>query len=388
VARIKSSLNPNPETLKMFNYQLVDEAQIASPALIFYPELIRQNLHRVVELVGTPERLRPHVKTHKTREITQLQLEQGVTKHKCATIAEAEMLAQVGVPDVLIAYPLVGPNLQRLTQLVQKYPRTEFSALLDHPSTVEGLAKAAEAGGRTVGYFVDLDVGQHRTGIAVKDNALSLYLQAAKSKWLIPRGLHAYDGQNNQESRADREAAARAGLAPVLALREKLQLAGVPAPSIIAGGTPTFPVYAAIRDIPGLECSPGTYVLHDHGYGSKFTDFTGITPAAVLLTRVISRPMANRVTFDLGNKAVAADPLMVKRVHLLNVPEYTIVGHNEEHLIVEMAEANRFTPGDVVYALPGHVCPTCALHREALIAEGGRITGQWSIASRDRVLTV
>jgi D-threonine aldolase len=372
----------------MFSYKLHDEGQIPSPALIFYPELIRQNLHRVIELAGSPERLRPHVKTHKTREITQLQLDLGVDKHKCATIAEAEMLAQVGVPDVLIAYPLVGPNLPRLAQLLQKYPRTVFSALIDHPSTVEGLAKAAEVAGRTVGYFVDLDVGQHRTGIAVSDSALSLYLQAAKSTWLVPRGLHAYDGHNHQESRADREAAARAGLAVVLVLRDKLQQAGVTVPSIIAGGTPTFPIYAAIRDIPGLECSPGTYVLHDHGYGSKYTDFGGITPAAVLLTRVISRPTANRVTFDLGNKAVAADPLMAKRVHLLDVPEYTIVGHNEEHLIVEMAEADRFTPGDVVYAWPGHVCPTCALHREALIAEGGRITSKWSIASRDRVLTI
>jgi D-threonine aldolase len=372
----------------MFNYKLSDEAEIPSPALIFYPELIRQNVERILELVGSVDRLRPHVKTHKTREITQMQLQHGVTKHKCATIAEAEMLAQVGVPDVLIAYPIVGPNLARLTKLIQTYPNTQFSVLLDHPSTLPGLAKAAENAGRPLGFFLDLDVGQHRTGIAISDTALSLYLSASKISHLVSRGLHAYDGQNHQELRADREAAARSGLAPVLQFREQIIAHGGQAETIVAGGTPTFPVYAAIRDIPGLECSPGTYVLHDHGYGSRFSDLSGVTPAAVLLTRVISRPTANRVTFDLGNKAVAADPLMVKRVQLLDVPEYTIVGHNEEHLIVEMADAERFQPGDVVYALPGHVCPTCALHREALIAESGHITGRWSIASRDRVLTI
>ena len=374
----------------MIDYTLADADEIPSPALIFYPKLIRQNLDSVIKMAGGPDRLRPHVKTHKTREITALQLERGVTKHKCATIAEAELLADVGVPDVLIAYPMVGPNLGRLAQLMQKYPNTEFSVLLDHVKAVAGLVKAAEAGGRPLGFFLDLDVGQHRTGMAISPEAFKLYLLVAKSKLLLPRGLHAYDGHNHQESAADRVAAARAGLEPVLQLREQILAAGSTANSIIAGGTPTFPVYAAIRDIPGLECSPGTYVLHDHGYGSRYADLAGITPAAVLLTRVISRPTPNRVTFDLGNKAVAADPALAKRVQLLNVPEYTVIGHNEEHLVVEMQpeDAQKFEPGTVVYALPGHVCPTCALHREALIAEGGRITKRWSIAARDRMLTI
>jgi D-serine deaminase-like pyridoxal phosphate-dependent protein len=235
---------------------------------------------------------------------------------------------------------------------------------------------------------VDLDVGQHRTGIAVGDGALALYEKAAKLPGLTPEGLHAYDGHNNQEQRADREAAVRAALGPVLELRAELERRGLPVPRVVAGGTPAFPVYAAIRDVPGLECSPGTYVLHDHGYGSKYPDLTGVTPAAVLLTRVISRPTPNRVTFDLGTKAVASDPAMPKRAHLLDVPDAAVVGHNEEHLVVETPAADRFTPGDVAYALPGHVCPSVALHREALIAEGGKVVGRWVIAARDRMLTV
>ena len=96
----------------------------------------------------------------------------------------------------------------------------------------------------------------------------------------------------------------------------------------------------------------------------------------------------DRVTLDLGNKSVAADPLLEKRVTLLDFPEYKTVGHNEEHLIVETAGAARYKPGDVVYALPGHICPTVALHKEALVAEDGKIVGRWTVASRDRVLSV
>ena len=108
----------------------------------------------------------------------------------------------------------------------------------------------------------------------------------------------------------------------------------------------------------------------------------------MLVTRVVSRPTADRVTLDLGNKSVAADPLLEKRVTLLDFPEYKTVGHNEEHLIVETAGAAKYKPGDVVYALQGHICPTVALHREVLIAEGGKIVGKWPVASRDRVLSV
>jgi D-serine deaminase-like pyridoxal phosphate-dependent protein len=369
-------------------YRLADEADVFSPALVFYPELIRKNVARVIELAGSPDRLRPHAKTHKTREITRLQLDAGVTRHKCATIAEAEVLADAGVPDVLIAYQLLGPNLRRLAALARKFPRTQFSSLIDHPTGTEGLARAAAEAGRDLGFLIDLDVGQHRSGIAVGDGAASLYERAAKLPRLRPEGLHAYDGHNNQEPRTDREAAARAALKPVLELRAELERRGLPVPRIVAGGTPTFPVYASIRDVPGLECSPGTYVLHDHGYGSRYPDLSGVTPAAVLVTRVVSRPTANRVTFDAGNKAVASDPPMARRIHLLDVPDCEVVGHNEEHLVVETPAADRFAPGDVVYALPWHVCPTVALHREALVAEGGRVTGRWAIASRDRVLTV
>jgi D-serine deaminase-like pyridoxal phosphate-dependent protein len=369
-------------------YNLSDAATVFSPSLVFFPDLIRRNIARVIEMAGNPQRLRPHVKTHKTREIARMLLDAGVSKHKCATIAEAEMLATAGAPDVLIAYPLVGPNLGRLVELIRKYPRTTFSSLIDDADATRALSAAMAAAGLKSGVMLDLDVGQHRTGVPIGDGAIALYELAASLPGLMPNGFQIYDGHNNQPERLAREAAVREFIAPVLALRAKVEGKGIPVPRLVCGGTPSFPVYAMMTDVPGIECSPGTFVLHDAGYGPKYADLAGITPAAVLVTRVISRPTANRVTLDLGNKAVAADPLLEKRVTLLDFPEYKTVGHNEEHLIVETSGASAYKPGDVVYALPGHICPTVALHKEVLVAEGGKVVGKWTVASRDRVLTV
>ena len=367
-------------------YRLVDEADIPSPALVFYPEFIRRNVARVVEMAGDPARLRPHVKTHKTRELVRMQVAAGVAKHKCATVAEAEVLASAGATDVLLAYPVVGPTASRLAKLAALFPGTRFSALVDSDVGLAGLADAARH--TPLGAFLDLNVGMDRTGIAVGDAAAALYARVAATPNLTARGLHAYDGHNHQGPVAERAAAAEATLRPVLAFRDRLSRDGQACAAVVAGGTPTFPMYAAMAGVRGLECSPGTYVLHDYGYGSRHPDFTGITPAAVLLTRVIAKPTPTRVTLDLGNKAVAADPLLVNRVRLLGVPDYKVVGQSEEHLMVETAHAAEFRVGQVVYALPGHVCPTCALHREALVAEGGRVVGAWAIAARDRFLSV
>ena len=217
--------------------------------------------------------------------------------------------------------------------------------------------------------------------------AVALYEQLERLPGVRPGGLHAYDGHNHQESFAERHSAVMTLLEPVLKLKEALEKKGLPVPRLVAGGTPSFPVFARM-DLPGLECSPGTLVLHDQGYGARYADLSAFTPAALLLTRVISRPTPTRVTFDLGYKAVASDPPAGKRCRLLDVPPHEAVLQNEEHLVIETPSAGRFRPGDEVLAIPTHVCPTVALHRQAYVVEGGRVTGTWDVVARDRVLSV
>src|SRR5262249_51117075 len=288
-------------------YPAAATSSVSTPALLFFKALIRRNLAVAIEIAGGPQRLRPHVKTHKTREIVYLELQAGVTKHKCATLAEAEMLASCGAPDVFLAYNLVGPNCDRMARLVRTYPQTRFAVQTDYPDAARALSEAMNQAGQTVDVLLDLDVGQHRTGIEPGDEALALYELIGSLPGLRPGGLHVYDGHNHQESFDERQAAVGRLLEPVLVLRAALEKKGLPVPRLVCGGTPTFPVFARL-DLPGLECAPGTCFLHDHGYGSKFTDMSGFTPAALLLTRVISRPTDTRITFDLGYKAAASDP--------------------------------------------------------------------------------
>src|SRR5262249_26027275 len=119
-----------------------------------------------------------------------------------------------------------------------------------------------------------------------------------------------------------------------------------------------------------------------------FADMSQFRPAALLLTRVISRPTATRVTFDLGYKAVASDPPAGKRLVLLDLPPHEVVLQNEEHLVIETKDAERLKARDEALAIPTHVCPTVAMHQRAYVVEGGRVTGTWEVVGRDRVLTV
>lgn len=368
-------------------YLLKNPDALVSPSLVFYKDLIRRNIQTMLTRAGSSDRLRPHCKTHKTREIARMEMEMGITKHKAATIAEAEMLAQVGVPDIILSYPMIGPNCNRFAKLVQMYPKSRIATLADHPIGIQGLSRALTALGQTAEILLDMDVGQHRTGILPGKEAIELYRQIANSPGLRPGGMHVYDGHNHAEKVAQRADTVHQPWEDILAMRKALLDEGISVPRLVLGGTPSFPVWSKI-DLPGVELSPGTCVLHDHGYGTKFQDLCDFSWAALVFSRVISRPTPTRMTLDLGYKAVAGDPPAGKRCVLLNVPEYEAVLHNEEHLVLETPAAQQFKPGDPVYAVPTHICPTCALHKQAFVVENGEVTETWDIVGRDRMLTV
>lgn len=368
------------------SYALHEATDLPTPALVFYPQIIRRNIETILKMAGDPARLRPHVKTHKTREITQMQLDLGITKHKCATIAEAEMLASVGVRDVFMAYPVIGANAVRLARLAVIYPQTFFSACIDSHVGVDQLQSACEGKGK-VGFLVDLNVGMNRTGI-LPEQAVALYKYAALQPDLIPNGLHAYDGQNNSELYSNREAGCIKTLAISQEIKRTLEEQKIACPRLVIGGTPAFPAYCRMQLDQNIELSPGTFTLHDHGYGSKFKEFADLQPAAVVVGRLISKPTHNRLTFDLGTKAVSADPPIGKRMILLQEPDAVPVGHNEEHYVVETANAEQWKIGQTVLAIPVHVCTTVAIYNEAFVVEDGVVTGSWPIAARARKITV
>ena len=362
-------------------YQLADADTIASPALVVHADRVAENLRRVIVLVGGVERLRPHVKTHKTRELVRQQLAAGIDKFKCATLVEAAVVADCGAVDVLIAYQPLGPNVELLAGLARKFPNTRFSVIADEAGAIRALGNRFAREPRPLDVFLDLDVGMHRTGIAPGDAALELYRELASTPGLRAAGLHIYDGHQKQRDADERARAVAASFEPVEPLLERISAAGLPAPLIVAGGSNTFAIHA--RD-PRRQVSPGTFVFWDASYLEKYPDLDFL-PAAVLVTRVVSRPTADRVCIDLGFKAVSSDNPNPRAI-LLDFPDARMVVHSEEHLVFETARAARCQVGDVVYALPYHVCPTVALYPELLVASGGRIVDRWVVAARDRQL--
>lgn len=339
----------------------------------------------MVEVARGCDRLRPHAKTHKMAEIIWMERSLGIEKHKCATIAEAQMVSAAGGSDVLLAYPLVGPNIKRFARLVRAYPETTFRATVDDPDAATELSESLEGLDGPTSVLIDLDLGMGRTGIVPGIDAVRLYELVDRLPNLKPDGLHGYDGQIHDTDLSTRENNVQVGLEQTVSLRDQLIAKGLEVPRLVMGGTPTFPIYANL-DLPGLECSPGTIVLQDHGYASRYPDMPFV-PAALLLTRVVSRPRHDRLCLDLGHKAVAADPTG-PRVYLPDLPDATIVGQNEEHLIVETPLARDVPLGTPLLGIPTHICPTCALHRRAYVVVDGVLVDEWEVTARDRVLGI
>ncbi len=366
-------------------YPINRPEELLSPSLVIFLDMVKRNLATMIEMAGGADRLRPHVKTHKMPGLIHLAESLGIHKHKCATIAEAEMVAASGGLDVLISYPIVGPNLARFARLIAVYPKTIFRATVDHPTSARRLSEALAHTDRPTPVLVDLEIGMGRTGIAPGDPAFELYQLVADLPNLTPDGLQGYDGQIRDFDPADRQRSAEPGIAAVHALRDRLLAAGLPVPRLVLGGTPTFPIHARDKT-PGVECSPGTCVFHDAGYLEKFPDLP-FTPAALLLSRVVSQPRPGRICLDLGHKAVAADPVG-PRLTLLGIAESTLGGQSEEHLVVEAPSADELEPGTPLLAIPTHICPTCALHTWAYVIENGEVVARWEAKARDRVLGV
>jgi D-serine deaminase-like pyridoxal phosphate-dependent protein len=364
-------------------YDIANVTEVASPALLFYPDRIAANIARVIEIAGGTDRLRPHIKTHKAGMIVIMHLAQKITKFKCATIAEAGMLAAHSAPDVLLAYQPIGPNVARMVELVRRFPETMFSVIVDDEGAIKELARAFSAANLSLNVLLDLDCGMHRTGVAPGPRAIALYRAIAGSPALTSAGLHAYDGHLHTTDLELRRQQCAEAFAPVNQFREQLVKAGLPVPLVVAGGTPTFPIHARNPDV---ECSPGTYVLWDFGYADLLPDLP-FELAALLLTRVVSKPGGNRLCLDLGHKAVAAENPQ-PRVRFLNLPNARPMMHSEEHLVIETEFAERFKVGDCLYAVPKHICPTVALHDEAVVVDQGQAVDRWVISARGRRLEV
>ncbi|MEZ5429905.1 MAG: alanine racemase [Verrucomicrobiales bacterium] len=333
---------------------------------------------------GDASRLRPHMKTHKMGEAIALQVAAGITKVKAATIAEAELAAAFGSTDILLAYPLVGPNIVRFLDLMQAWPDKAFSALADDPRAALTAARIAAGRGQTLSLWIDLDCGMGRTGIVPGEEAVSLCRLLATTPGLRFAGIHAYDGHIHDTDPAIRESRFNGIAGLIQEFQARLLEAGVDAGS--GGGWFSHLPPPCQQRCLGMQS--GNDPSWDSGYGLEFPDLAFL-PAAALLTRVVSKPGNGRLTLDLGHKAVAAEQPLGRRVRFPALMDADFVMQSEEHLVISTDHATSFEVGDVLIGVPWHVCPTVALHMEAVLIRDGRSTGEtWRIAARDRRITI
>ena len=363
-------------------YKLNNIDTIDSPALIIYKDRVQQNIQSLIEMKDVAH-LRPHVKTNKIAEVCKLMLEAGITKFKCATIAEAEMLGMIKAPDVLLAYQPTITKAKRLLQLIQKFPTTYFSGLIDDVINAENISNIFADNNLVLDVYIDLNVGMNRTGIKPA-NAFDLFNECNNFKGINVIGLHAYDGHIRDTNTNQRKLNTDKAFNEVIKLANTIESSTNKKLKIVAGGSPTFPIYAQRKNV---ECSPGTFVFWDYGYKTQLPD-EPFEYAALVITRIISIIDEHTICTDLGHKSVAAENTIDKRVHFLNIENVQPIGQSEEHLILKVADASLFKIGDVLYGVPYHICPTVALYERAIVAENNECIDEWKVIARDKRITL
>ena len=303
----------------------------------------------------------------------------GVTRLKCATTLELQVACNAGAGDVLLAYPVVGPKVQRVQSIARAHAGVVISALIEDAGAV-----ALWKGG-LVGLFVDVNPGMDRTG--VPDTASERILETVRAilgSGLRFGGLHYYDGH---VSARECELAHR-GYGRLLALVSTLEQAGVPVPEIITAGTPGLPCSLSYNGFNTARCihrvSPGTIVYNDATSIAQLPSVWDLRPGAIVAATVVSQPVRGRITCDAGHKTVSADA---------GVPTCVVLGHpdleplkpSEEHLPIAVPAGARVPAiGEILYLVPRHVCPTVNNFTDAVIVRDGRISRVEPVAARGR----
>ncbi len=366
------------------SYEVARLERILTPALLVYADYVRQNIQTTLGLVGGDARkLRPHVKTAKLAWVVREMASAGITDYKCATTLELLTAATCGARDVLVAYPATGANAERVRQIAASFPEVAISALVESPERI------GEWAGSGVGLFIDVNPGMDRTGIGQeRTEAIAEMAKAIRKAKIAFRGLHYYEGHLGSLALDERTSVAHRGYDQLMEIAAALKAAGVPAENVVTSGTPAFPcalAYAGFRMAPfHHQFSPGTVVFNDLTSLSQLPREWAYRPAAVVLSRVVSRPRANIVTCDAGHKSVSADA-GVPNCRAIGREDLTPLKPSEEHLPLEVPEgASVPAIGEFLYLVPKHVCPTVNNFDHALVVEQGKVARLDRVAARGR----
>lgn len=364
--------------LTLDDYRIADSQDILTPALVVYPRFVDGNIDATLRVMGgDPNRWRPHIKTAKMPWVIERLIARGVTHFKCATTRELLVACETGAADVLLAYPVVGPNARRVIEIAERYRHTRVSVLVENEAQVEAWR------GRAVGVFIDVNPGMDRTGIEQAEMEPILALARAAGDQF--RGIHYYDGHVTAPEPVERERQAHAGYDRLMELVDAIRQTDAPLREVITSGTPAFPHAMTYPAFDGESffhrASPGTVVFNDMSSLAQMPEQYGYRPAALVVATVVSHPTERRITCDAGHKSVSADA---------GVPTCAVIGWpnleprkpSEEHLPIDVLSGQTPEIGGLVYLVPRHVCPTVNNFDEALFVRDGRVERVEPVAAR------
>ncbi|WP_298535303.1 D-TA family PLP-dependent enzyme [uncultured Algibacter sp.] len=355
---------------------------IDSPSIVLYKDRLEYNLNKMISMVkGNTALLMPHVKTHKMPEVIKIMVGLGIKKFKASTIAEAEIAASSGAECVLIAHQLVGPKIKRFCTLSKCFPQTSFFTIIDTIVSLEKLNSIAKASELNVGFYIDINSGMNRSGIMLGSDLDNVIKEIPKYDSLSFNGFHIYDGHLRDRDFENRNSKIESELKPIKTLFETLKKQYFSI-NLICGGTPSFTSHLLSEH---RILSPGTCVLWDWGYSEKLVE-QEFKYAALLVSRVISKPKEGIVTIDLGHKSVSSENPIHQRIIFLNLDNSQLISQSEEHGVLKVKGWEHINIGDIIYGLPYHICPTINLHDEVSVILNNKFIDTWQITGRKRKL--
>jgi D-serine deaminase-like pyridoxal phosphate-dependent protein len=327
--------------------------------------------------------LRPHVKTHKTAWIAAEQMRRGAAGVTCATPREAEVMSTVA-DDILLAYPPVGKaRAERIASL----PRdTRVIVALDSLEALMEMERVAEAAGRSVGVYVEIDMGMHRVGVATATEALELAKRVQRSRALYYEGIAFYPG-HIRESVDSQDAALDRLNATIAKALDTLRAGGADPENVSGGSTPTLWHTHRLHGV--TEMRPGTYVYNDRTtaeIGACQWDDCAFT----VLATVVSTAVEGQAVIDAGTKALGREPLRGAVGEggfgsLLEHPEVVVKGMSEEHGLLDLSRSGwKPRVGEMVRVIPNHVCIVVHLNDTMHGVRGDVVERTWAVDARGR----
>lgn len=370
----------------------MNKYDIDTPALLVDSATLGENLMRMQRVAeGFGVRLRPHTKTHKSPHIARLQIELGAAGVTVAKVGEAEVMADAGLDDILIANQVIGA--QKLRRLAELARRVRLAILVDSREGVALLDEAFSAAGAGIDVLIEVDTGKGRCGLTNLEEMAAIAQQVVETERLGLRGVETHEGHvpGGAHSAGEMEERATSAGQRLIEVADALRDRGHIIEEVSVGSTPAAPYTAAA---PGItEMRPGTYVFNDVNQMS-IGQATPENCALSVLATVISRPAADRAVLDAGSKSLFAESARKAFAfsdydgfgYVRQAPAARIVSLSEEHGVVHLPPETDFPAiGQQVEIIPNHVCPAVNLHEEFYLVDGEDVVEVWPIAARGKV---